>query len=52
MTYPEHILVLFKCSSSCTPSSQKKKKKKESGTCTPFFDKGENNYEHGLSTSL
>ena len=29
-----------------------KKKKKKQDTCTPFFDKGENNYEHGLSTSL
>ena len=40
-------------------SSHKKKKKKEKekeknkqGTCTPYFDKGENNYEQGLSTSL
>ena len=36
---------------------KKKKKKKEKeknkqGTCTPYFDKGENNYEQGLSTSL
>ena len=28
MTYPKHILVLFKCSSSCTTSSQNNKKKK------------------------
>ena len=32
--------------------SQKKKKKKKQDTCTPYFDKGENNYEQGLSTSL
>ena len=30
----------------------KKKKRKKRGTCTRFFNKGENNYEHGLSTSL
>ena len=26
--------------------------KKKKGTCTPYFDKSENNYEQGLSTSL